>query len=182
LSICLYGVSSTVLVTAIAVFGTSRWRMELVALLAKSWVNTLGARSQTTLSVVLFLLVCPILTFIVANTDKLRSWDSVMAHLTESLKASLIGFAVPLCLVASVFGWNVCRTVYEGHQSLVKRNQELSGIGGGNPYTIPLNNQYAATINTLNAFKALAENGHRCILRISYPDKVASKMLLSCGA
>jgi hypothetical protein len=85
----------------------------------------LSATSQTNLSIVLFLLIAPILTFVVANASYLRSWETVMAHMSDSLKSTFIGLAVPLILVLTILCFNVVRTVYADHRQFIADKQEL---------------------------------------------------------
>jgi hypothetical protein len=95
--------------------------------MARSWDAVLNSLSTSTLSVVLFSLAAPVITFIVTLVvvSKRNPEQDLIAHLRESIIPTVIGFAVPLTLILCVLGWKTIATIYDDHQSLVATVERL---------------------------------------------------------
>ena len=95
--------------------------------MARSWANVLNSLGTTTLSIILFLLAAPLLTFLVSlfAVWKNSPQETFMEHARKTIVPTVIGFVVPLAMVAFVFCWKVLRTTYDDHQALVGRVHTL---------------------------------------------------------
>ncbi len=92
-----------------------------INLLAEAWKSVTVALSTSALSIILYSLAAPVVTFgvtlaLVSRQDRNKTF---VEHLKQSAIPTLVGFAVPLVLLACVFGWKIITTVYEDHQALV---------------------------------------------------------------
>jgi hypothetical protein len=94
-----------------------------VNLSVEAWHSVLIALSTSTLAIILFSLASPVVTFFITLgvVSKLNPERNIVEHLKQSVTPTLIGFAVPLVLLACVFGWKIVETVYNDHQLLVAR-------------------------------------------------------------
>lgn len=92
-------------------------------LLARSWHGVLDALSTSTLSIILFSLATPIVTFVITIivVSKQHPEKTFVEHLKQSVTPTLIGFLVPLVFLGCVFGWKVVEIVYGDHQMLVAK-------------------------------------------------------------
>jgi hypothetical protein len=170
---CVVVMGIVVVATGVAIIVTGKWQPHASHLFLRSWSNFLthvGTTEAGFLSPIIVSILSVIGTLVCIRF--LQGKEAMLKHWWENAAiTALITLVVLLVVYGPQLGWQFAQTIYEDHQSLVERNRELLGQGQGNPYAIPLNNQYAATINTLSAFKSLTGNGHKCIIRISYPDK-----------
>jgi hypothetical protein len=98
-----------------------------VNLLCDSWRSVVEALSTSTLSIVLFSLVTPIVTFIVslAIVSRKKQNRKFNERARESLQPAAIAFAVPLVFLAIVLTWEVVANVYKEHQKSIATEKEL---------------------------------------------------------
>jgi hypothetical protein len=96
-------------------------------LLFLAWSNLLASLGTTTLSIVLFTLAVPVITFCLRILYLYRSSprETLKAYLNDALIPTAIGLAVPIVLLLVLFGWNTANAVYNDHQDLVSKNQLL---------------------------------------------------------
>jgi hypothetical protein len=101
-----------------------------VHLLARAWDSVLSSLSTSTLSIILFSLAAPIVTFVVSLVTvwKRHPERTLLAHLRESVAPTAIGFTVPLVLIAFVFGWNVITTIYSDHEASIAKLIQLRNV------------------------------------------------------
>lgn len=104
-------------------------------LLSRSWDEVGVALSTSTLSIVLFTVAAPLVTFAITMVYLYKSSlrGSFMTHVKDAFIPTLIGFAVPVTFLLIVYGWKIVATVYQDHQTLVSKvqlleNQTPSGI------------------------------------------------------
>jgi len=99
-----------------------------VNLLSRSWSNLLASLGTTTLSIVLFTLAAPVLTFFCTIVYFYRAHprETLMTYIKGAFTPTVMGFTVPLVLLACVFSWRIITTVYKDHQDLVKNNLNLT--------------------------------------------------------
>jgi len=94
-----------------------------IRLLFTSWTNVLNSLSTSTLSLVLFSLASPVLVFVItlAVVAKNNPGRRFVDHVKESILPAVIGLAVPMVLVAILFGWKVVATTFYDHQNMAGR-------------------------------------------------------------
>jgi hypothetical protein len=154
-----------------------------VNLLLRSWHAMTNATGTTTLGFLVWTIAIAIVAWMVSVVAKLielrkqRGERPFQRAVSASLLSAGLSFGSIFTVVVFVWAGFVILTVYDDHQALVKRNQELLGKGNGNPYAIFANNQYASTINTFMAFAWLEnlntqpEDKNACHLRITAPSE-----------
>jgi len=161
----------------------SNWHSHLGRLFLRAWKDFLahigstgpGFISPVIVSIlgVVGTLLC--IRFLLGKEAMLKHWWENTAI------TALVTIVVLLAVYGPQFAWKFVKVIYDDHERLVAENKDLKGLGAGNPYIIPLNNQFAATINTLNAFKSLKENGQRCKILITYPAKSSQQYAAVLG-
>ncbi len=140
-----------------------------------------NATGTTTLGFLVWTIAIAIVAWMVSVIAKLielrkqRGERPFQRAVSESFLSAGLSFGSIFIVMVVVWAGFVVLTVYDDHQALVKRNQELLGKGNGSPYAIFPNNQYASTINTFMAFVWLEnpdtppEDKNPCHLRITAP-------------
>ncbi len=102
-------------------------------LLSHAWANLLASLGTTTLAIVLFTLAFPVVTFVVTvfYLCKRHPPETLRAYIRGSFTPTAIGFMVGLFFLSVLFGWNIIRTGYNDHQTLVGINQTLQTENAG---------------------------------------------------
>ncbi len=119
--------ASTYLPRVCAFLHNSRMWPNLLSLMVRAWANVLSSLGTTTLSIALFCLAVPVVTFVVTL---LVIWkNNGQAGFVESARKTIIptiiGLAVPITMIFCVFCWRIVTTVYDDHRQFVENNREL---------------------------------------------------------
>jgi hypothetical protein len=107
------------------------WEHHLGSLFRHSWANLLAALSSSTLSIVVFTVIAPVLIFILAVFYQWirlpKDRRNVVAVLrAEASPAVILAVVTTVVVWAVLFGWSMANTVYTDHQYLVSENGQLA--------------------------------------------------------
>lgn len=115
------------------------WEHHLGNLFRHAWANLLVALSSSTLSVVIFSVVAPVVLFVFLMCYKWfrtpRDRRSVVVVLRAyTTPAVILTVIVTVVIWSALFGWSVANTIYTDHENLAsdvrqltKDNQQLQG-------------------------------------------------------
>src|SRR3989442_1557914 len=94
----------------------------LGSLLGRAWFFLLSSLGTTTLTVIVFFIVLPVVIFLATVGPKtLRSgWRDV------SMKQRVISVMITIVVWIGLFLWALARTIYQDHQGLVSANETLA--------------------------------------------------------
>jgi hypothetical protein len=125
----LAALGATAAILCLVVLRHSEWHDPVLRLLSGSWRSFVSSMSTNTVGFIMASILIPViggLAVTLGTLFVLRKRGEFWRSARESLLVGGFVTVTMICLWLAMFGWNVVKTIYDDHQSLVAKRGELA--------------------------------------------------------